>query len=122
MTKVELAEKLARECGSDILDDPLGIAEAMDQYDLTCDWQEMEALIRAALNGLNPGHVTEQAQDDRTKADILDALTLGRPYVLLSMEPTDSGITLSMDAGGGINNRAEVEDFMEAALRYLRGK
>jgi hypothetical protein len=53
VTKVELAEKLAREHGSDILDDVLGIAEAMELYDLTGDWREMEQLIRDALWRVN---------------------------------------------------------------------
>ena len=54
MTKAELAEKLAREHGSDILDDVLGIAEAMETYDLVGTWEEMEGLIRAALKLLAP--------------------------------------------------------------------
>ena len=49
MTKVELAERLAREGGVGILDDVLGVAEEMDTYDITCDWKEMEGLIRDAL-------------------------------------------------------------------------
>ena len=66
---------------------------------------------------------TEQReQDDPTKAAILGAMTHGRPYALISMDPVedDNKIVVMMDCGGGITNQADLEEFLEAALRYLR--
>lgn len=125
MTKVELAEKLAREYGSDILDDPMGIAEAMETYDLTGDWQEMEGLIKEALarreGRLDPSRVVEEASDDQTRFDVLAALTDGNPYVLLTAsQKGNGGLRLGIDAGGSIENQDDIIAFLEMALRHLQ--
>lgn len=65
--------------------------------------------------------ITEIPQDDSVKAGILHDLTGGQPYVLLSMEEKeDGGLTLTMDAGGGVNDREDVEFLIGSALQHLR--
>lgn len=122
MTKTELAAKLAREHGSDILDDPLGIAEAMESYDLTGDWQEMEALIKEVLARQSAVCEAMAAPADETRFDVLAALTDGNPYVLLAASRMDGGgLRLNVDAGGSIKGRDDIIAFLEMALRHLQG-
>lgn len=65
--------------------------------------------------------IIEIAQDDSTKAGILHDLTGGQPYVLLSIvEKEEGGLTLTMDAGGGVSDREDVEFLIGSALQHLR--
>lgn len=122
MTKAELAAKLAREHGSDILDDVMGIAEAMESYDLSGDWEEMEALIREELARQQKVVESMATPADETRFEVLSALTGGGPYVLLAATPKpNGGLTLNMDAGGGVESREDVITYLEMALRHLQG-
>lgn len=122
VTKAELAQKLAREHGTDILDDVLGIAEAMETYDLTGDWQEMESLIREALARQQQVVESMAAPADETRFDVLAALTDGNPYVLLTATRMgNGGLRLNVDAGGSVYGRDDIIAFLEMALRHLQG-
>lgn len=122
MTKAELAEKLARECGSDILDDPMGIAEAMESHDVEGEWHEMGVLIRAALARQQQVVESMAAPADETRFDVLAALTNGDPYVLLTATRMDNGgLRLNVDAGGSVKGRDDIIAFLEMALRHLQG-
>lgn len=62
-----------------------------------------------------------QDQDDDTRQVVLDALTGGRPHALISMYVTPEGrMLVNVDCGGGITNATDLEEFLAAALRYLR--
>ncbi len=50
MTMEELASLLASMCGRGILDDMLGISEAMETFEVEGDPCEMERLIRRVLD------------------------------------------------------------------------
>lgn len=69
----------------------------------------------------DPVTITEEESDDPTRVEVLAALTDGWPYVLLSATTGDEGgIRLAVDAGGDIQDQADVIKFLELALNTLK--
>lgn len=121
MTKTELAKQLARECGTDILDDPLTIAEAMENYDLTGDWQEMEALIREALAAPRVDY-SEGRQDDATRSQVLEALAQGEPYVFIRLNLDGESPKIAVETGNGVGSASDLEAALNFTLNHLRAR